>query len=101
MSPISNTKRALSSRRAYPSARRKSTFFQVVVAQREDLRYIEPDGNPMVGLALGKSRRLGGLLPADRRRSADRQIDQHPAHGLGPAAAALRLAALRRGQCPD
>ena len=81
MSPISNTTRALSSQGARDRPWQKSTSFQVVVDRREDLGYKGGDGNPIVGPALGRLRRIGG---------------RQPARGGGPAQAGDKSAAAQQ-----
>src|SRR4029077_9637713 len=63
-SPITNSPSGLSSNGPRCLTRRKSTPFQVLVDQHEDLRYKDGDGNPTVPLALRRLCRFDGALPA-------------------------------------
>src|SRR5713226_7658926 len=103
MSPITNSPSGLSSNSPRYLTWRKSTLFQVLVDQHEDLRYIDADGNPTVPLALGDLRHFDGPLPAGVAlrggwRARWRQVGDRSAQGVGPAHSALCLAPVGRGQ---
>src|SRR6266850_398191 len=104
VSPISNSPSALSSNPGPRARLRKIPSYQRLVARPADLRYTGLDGNTTIPVAFALLRRPGSRLPAavalqSCRGACRRQVGQRPAtQGLGPAAPALRLVAVGRGQ---